>query len=135
MSYREDMANVVKAWRDEIEADLALARQAHERAAGDLREAERQVVALEALLACAQVGQPGTGNTSGTKLTLHQAMRKVLESAPGQMMRAGDIASEIRRRQLYRMQDGRPVEPQQIHARVGHYPKDFTREGTFIKLL
>jgi hypothetical protein len=32
------------------------------------------------------------------------------------------------------MRDGRPVEAQQIHARVGHYPNLFAKEGTFIKL-
>jgi hypothetical protein len=32
------------------------------------------------------------------------------------------------------MRDGRPVEAQQIHARVGQYPHLFIREGTFIKL-
>jgi len=32
------------------------------------------------------------------------------------------------------MRDGRKVEAQQIHARVGHYPELFEREGTFIKL-
>lgn len=76
-----------------------------------------------------------TKETPGQQMTLHAAMREVLQDAPGQRMRAADIASEITRRALYRMQDGRPVEPQQIHARVGNYPKIFTREGTFIKLL
>jgi hypothetical protein len=32
------------------------------------------------------------------------------------------------------MRDGRPVETQQIHARVGNYESLFEREGTFIKL-
>lgn len=32
------------------------------------------------------------------------------------------------------MRDGRPVEPQQVHARVGHYPDLFEKVGTFIKL-
>ena len=68
-------------------------------------------------------------------MTLHDAMAAVLERAPGQMMRAGDIAAEIERRGLYRMQNGRPVEAQQIRARVGHYGERLTKEGTFIKLL
>lgn len=50
-------------------------------------------------------------------------------------MRAADLAKEIDRCGLYRMRDGRPVEAQQIHARVGHYPDDFGRDGTFIKLI
>jgi hypothetical protein len=68
-------------------------------------------------------------------MTLHAAMRKVLQDSPVGMMRAADIASEIERHRLYRMRDGRPVEAQQIHARVGQYPDDFRREGTFIKLV
>lgn len=50
-------------------------------------------------------------------------------------MRAVDLAAEIDRRKLYRMRDGRPVEAQQIHARVGNYPHLFTRNGTFIRLI
>ena len=65
---------------------------------------------------------------------LHEAMAEVLRTAPERMMRAGDLAAAIERRGLYRMRDGRPVEAQQIHARVGHYGTLFTKEGTFIKL-
>ena len=43
-------------------------------------------------------------------------------------------AAVINSQRLYRMRDGRPVEAQQIHARVGQYPHLFIREGTFIKL-
>jgi hypothetical protein len=68
-------------------------------------------------------------------ITLHEAMREVLQTAPLRMMRAQDLAAEIDRRRLYRMRDGRAVEPQQIHARTGNYPNLFEREGTFIKLI
>jgi hypothetical protein len=61
-------------------------------------------------------------------------MAEVLRSAPAGMLRAGDLAAGIERRRLYRMRDGRPVEAQQIHARVGHYPHLFAKEGTFIRL-
>lgn len=69
------------------------------------------------------------------RLTLHAAMRLVLRDAPNQMMRPADLAAEVHRRGLYRMRDGRPVEPQQIHARVGNYPDLFARDGTFVKLI
>jgi hypothetical protein len=135
-SYAEGVAAVVEARRDEILADLTLARKLHDRAISDAKEAERQIAALEALMAYAKDADPAaeTSNASNAKITLHAAMRQVLEAAPSRMMRAADIASEITRKSLYRMQDGRPVEPQQIHARVGHYPQDFAREGTFIRL-
>ncbi len=134
MGYQDDVRAVVNTWRHEIEADLALARQQQDRAANDLRQAQRQVATLEGLLAYAD-GEPRVGNEPTGRLTLHEAMRAVLQDAPSRMMRAADIASEVRRRDIYRMQDGRPVEPQQIHARVGHRPDMFTREGIFIKLL
>ncbi|CAN5167489.1 hypothetical protein BH09ACT12_BH09ACT12_30850 [soil metagenome] len=62
-------------------------------------------------------------------MTLHDAMREVLRTAPGRRMVAADIATQIDRRGLYKMRDGRAVEKQQIHARVGHYPKVFNRDG------
>jgi hypothetical protein len=49
-------------------------------------------------------------------------------------MRAGDLAAQVNGRGLYRMRDGRPVEAQQIHARVGQYPHVFNKQGTFITL-
>ncbi|WP_054571509.1 hypothetical protein [Frankia sp. R43] len=133
MGYREDAAKVVGVHQDEIEADLAKARRIRDRARGDLAEAERQVAVYESLLtflrqADAEPDAPG-------KMTLHAAMRQILEDSPAGMMKAADIATEIERRGLYRMRDGRPVEAQQIHARVGHYPDDFRRQGTYITLV
>jgi hypothetical protein len=58
----------------------------------------------------------------------------VLKDAPNRMMRPADLGAAIHARGLYRMRDGRPVETQQIHARVGNYGHLFEREGTFIKL-
>lgn len=69
------------------------------------------------------------------RLTLHEAMATVLRGTPEKKLRAGPLAAEIERRHLYRMQDGRPVEPQQIHARVRHYPRLFGKDGTYIVLI
>lgn len=60
-------------------------------------------------------------------------MAEVLEIARERRLRASDLATAIERRGLFKMRDGRPIETQQIHARVGHYPAMFTKEGTFIK--
>ena len=133
MSYQEDVARVVAAHEGEIEQDLAKARQIRDRTTAELAEAERQVSVFETLLSFGRDADPEPD--APTKMTLHAAMRAVLEDSPGGMMRAADIASEIERRRLYRMRDGRAVEAQQIHARVGHYPNDFGKEGTFIKLI
>jgi hypothetical protein len=105
-----------------------------QRARSEVTQLERQVVFLESLLGLPD-GQKGGPDEGATQLTLHQAMVAVLKSEPSRMLRAGDLAAEINRRRLYRMRDGRPVEAQQIHARVGHYEHLFTKAGTFIKLL
>jgi hypothetical protein len=75
VSYQEDVAIVVRTRRDEIEADLTLARQLRDRAVGDLRQAERQVTALEALLAYADDVDPGISRAQGARMTVHAAMR------------------------------------------------------------
>jgi len=87
---------------------------------------------LEGVLELARAG--GADDPAPASMTLHEAMREVLQAAPMRMMRAHDLAAEIDSRHLYRMRDGRAVEPQQIHARTGNYPDLFEREGTFIKL-
>jgi hypothetical protein len=135
MSYREDLSRLATLYRHDLEADLAAARQLLVKSRARCHENERRVEMFEALLALGSSGSKSGTEADAGKLTLHAAMRKVIEESPVKMMRASDIAAEIERRGLYRMRDGRPVEAQQIHARVGHYPKDFGREGTFIKLL
>lgn len=126
------VSQVAIANREEIVADLRLAEQDLQRARLDVATKERRVQTLQVLadlaLSEAEVPRPGAS------LTLHEAMAEVLRTAPNRMMRAGDLAMEVQRRRLYTMRDGRPVEPQQIHARVGHYLHLFEKAGTFIKL-
>ena len=122
----------MEARRDEIDADLEKASIELRRARHDVADLERQVQTFERLLEVA-AAREGEAQTQPT-LTLHLAMAQVLRGAPQRMMRAGDLAAEINRRGLYRMRDGRPVESQQIHARVGHYGHLFKRRGTFIEL-
>ena len=131
MSYLADVSRVVIANEQELRADLHQAQRALQRSKLESAELERQVEVIEALLelAAAPVATP-----AGDGMTLHKAMALVIGESPQQMLRAADLAAEINRRRLYRMRDGRPVEAQQIHARVGHYPDVFQREGTFIKL-
>jgi len=114
--YLELVSKVVMANRDEVEQDLAAARRFRDHVRTDLDQAERRVASFEFLLSLAT----GSGRAV-QRTTLHEAMRLVLQSAPGRRMPAGDLAREINRRGLYRMRDGRLVEPQQIHARAGNY--------------
>lgn len=131
--YEDEVAAVVAVRKEEIEADLALARTGLRRAQGDVRDYERQVQVCEALLGL--VPRPADGNAADDSMTLHRAMEMVLREAPGRMLRAGDLAAHINERRLYRMRDGRPVEAQQIHARTNNYPHLFTKRGTFITLV
>lgn len=132
MGFAELVGEMASAHVEELQGDLDQARYALRDARARSAELERRVVALESLLELADKSRPVR---PAAKVTLHEAMVEVLRETPGGMLRAGDLASQINRRRLYRMRDGRPAEAQQIHARVGHYPHLFTREGTFITLV
>lgn len=132
MEYQMEIGQVVEANVEEIRGDLDQARHALKRTRLEVGQIERTVAFLESLLELA--GRHGSSEGESQSLTLHEAMTVVLESVPEGKMRAGDLAIEVDRRGLYKMRDGRPVEAQQIHARVGHYPHLFVKEGTFIAL-
>ena len=122
----------VAANQSEVESALTSARAAHAAATGELRELEETITNLEGALALARAGSDD--DRSATSMTLHEAMRKVLQAVPIRVMRAPDLAAEIGRRHLYRRPDGRAIEPQQIYERTRNYPYLFERAGTFIKL-
>lgn len=130
-TYTSLVQGVASANIEELRADLDQARHAARRARGDLEALERRVAALEYLI---ELAEADTTSAEPAGMTLHEAMVHVLRVAPSQMLRARDLAAEINAQGLYRMRDGRPVEAQQVHARVGQYPHLFIREGTFIKL-
>lgn len=129
-TYEALVRDVVAANAEEITADLESAVRELRQSRSSTEAHERRVIALEALLGLVSAPKDQDAGSH----TLHAAMEIVLQAAPEQMMRAGDIAREIERQRLYRMRDGRPVETQQIHARVGHYGDRFEKVGTFIKL-
>jgi hypothetical protein len=131
--YLVRVREIATSSRSQIEEDLAAARIGLDRAQAELDDANARVRSLQTLLDLAS-SQPESHEPEPARLTLHEAMAEVLRSAPDHKLRAGDLAAEIQRRRLYQMRDGRPVEPQQIHARVGHYGHLFAKDGTFIKL-
>jgi hypothetical protein len=133
MGYKEDIVRLAEDWDAEINTDIQNAVVRLVDAQNELKAAQQELDGLRGLLLLMKgaAEQPPDANP---RLTLHEAMVQVLEKAPKQMMRAADLTSEINRLQLYRMRDGRPVEAQQIHARVGNYPEYFKKVGTFITL-
>ena len=135
--YFAQVADVVNARRAEIEADLveaerllAVASRTCERADAEFREAEQRVVSFRNLLTIADGELPAPVQTvEPRRMSLHEAMETVLKDSPSKRLTAYEIAVQIEERRLYRMRDGRSVEPQQIHARVGNYPQLFMRDG------
>lgn len=125
-------AEAVAANQSEVESALTSARAAHARATGELRELEETITNLEGSVAMTRAGKDD--DRSPTSVTLHEAMRKVLQAVPMRVMRAPDLAAEIGRRHLYRRPDGRAIQAQQIYERTRNYPYLFERAGTFIKL-
>lgn len=130
--WQEQIAKNAVMHRDEIEADLAHAIYLREQAKIGFDEADSRVRAIDFVLSLANELKGGASPHDTMKL--HDAIVEVLKSDPTGMSRAAHIAASINERGLYRMQDGRPVEGQQVTARVGRYPHLFEREGTFIKL-
>lgn len=135
-TFEHAVAQLIQVHEREVRDDLDDIRERRERIMAELAAIDRRATMLEGLLdvSVSTSGQSSSFGAAQVPLTLHAAMVEVLRLAPNRMMRAGDIAAAVESRGLYKMRDGRSVEPQQIHARVGHYPSMFTREGTFIKL-
>ena len=71
--------------------------------------------------------------TSRPDLTLHEAIKKVLEQHVHPMT-AQELADEVNRQNLYHRGDGEPVPSSQIRARVKNYPFMFERDGSIISL-
>src|SRR5262245_18687535 len=105
VGYMDDVRAVAVVHADELRAELDHARHRLRQARAGAAEIEQQVATLEALLSLASESDlEPTSDPRG--LTLHEAMAEVLKNEPGRMLRANDLASEINRRQLYRMRDG-----------------------------
>jgi hypothetical protein len=131
MSLDRDLTDVVSRHARELRARIDRDRHLLAERQVETAELERRLAAEEWLLESSPEQAP-TQETS--RLTAHGAMAEVLRTAPQYKMRPVELAAEINRRGIYRMRDGRPLETQQIHARVGNYPDMFERDGAFIKL-
>jgi len=138
MSYASVLAEVGAAHRKQIEADLADAMEERNASLAALEDVNRRIALLEGLLTMRGEPPPSEGGVEPPQprgpdgpMTLHAAMHKVLKESPSGKLRAGEIIAEIDRRGLYRMRDGRLPESQQIHARAGHYPQMFGKDGSY----
>ena len=134
MQLPKDVRAAVDANRSQLMIELEAARVELQRSRSAVSKLEREVAALEALLVDDQQPTVMSPPNGDAPLTLHDAMALVIREQPTRLMRPSDLAAEIRRRGLYVMRDGRPVEAQQIHARVGHYPQVLRKQGQYIGL-
>lgn len=138
MSFEQEIQKVVAEHRDAVSIELEKAEIAARNYADLHEKSKRRADFLNALLRLdnesfleritATVGsaRPAHGNVS-RPLTLHAAMERVLEDFLEGGLTAGRIAHIINEKKMYRTRDGRPVESNQIHARVGHYPEIFEK--------
>lgn len=128
-------------------ADLDKALEASRPAIeGALAEAEAELAAvvarkdeLERLIARARaaLGEPSPATEVGPAprgLTLHEALKVVLDEHDNRWMTVTELAEAINSRDLYRKRDGSPVQPSQIHARASSYPSLFEKDGPRIRL-
>jgi HB1, ASXL, restriction endonuclease HTH domain len=69
-----------------------------------------------------------TINENDEQMTLHEAILRAL-AEHDRHMTAVELAEEINRRQFYIREDGAPLEPGQINARVASYPSLFERSN------
>jgi hypothetical protein len=127
----DDLREVVSRHAQELRSRVDRDRHLLEERQDEVVQIERHLAAQEWLLSLS-VEQPPM--QEARYLTAHAAMAEVLRTAPQYQMRPVDLATEINRRGLYTMRDGRPIETQQIHARAGNYPDMFERNGPFIRL-
>ncbi len=80
------------------------------------------------------ITMPADGPQPPSRLTLHLAMAKVLETAGGDPVPARQIANEVAVRGLYVRQDGTRADYQQILLRAKKYPAMFEVTPSGIKL-
>lgn len=70
------------------------------------------------------------------KLTLHEAMAVVLRQRGNEWTKMSVLAEMITTRGLYKKNDGSPLEPNQLHARVNRptYRDMFEKNGPYVRL-
>src|SRR4051794_1433986 len=123
----ERLEEALVAHRQEVEQALEGAEE--ELSALNVRRRE-----LEELIdqARATLGLPES--PVAKRLTLHEAIERVLEENRNQWLEAKDIAHHINRQSLYRRADGAAIDSSQIQARTNHYQHLFEKQGSRIRM-
>jgi HB1, ASXL, restriction endonuclease HTH domain len=125
---------------NQAEIERELARAEHELAVLRARERELEELIMRARYVLGLDRMPMLPTAGGPalhvrqKLTLHEALIRILREHGNEAMTAPELADEVNRTRLYRMADGSPVEKGQIHARVHNYDHLFVREDGRIRL-
>jgi hypothetical protein len=126
------LARALEKTRPFIEEAIVDAGRELEACRARCEELETMIARARAFLSGGEI-EAERLDVNRARLFLHEAMLKVLHDAPGSVMRAPVLASEINRRNLYLQRDGRPVTAHQVHARVYHYPHLFQRTAGGIR--
>jgi hypothetical protein len=122
------LRDIREGTRSEVEAWLQIASD-------EIAELDRRRAALLDDMDLARVWLGLNGRpTQSSDLSLQDAMVLVLREGANSGLRAPQLARMINERNLYRMRDGRSVDPHQIHARVHNYPQLFVRNAGVIRL-
>lgn len=123
-----ELERLLEANRPALEAALVEAK-------AELRELDERRERLVALInrTRAALGEPAVP-IAPKRLTLHEAIKQVLEENGNHWMSVRELADEINRRGLYAKKDGTPIEPSQIHARTKNYEPLFEKNGPEVRL-
>lgn len=104
----------------------------------ELSELKERCAELEALIARARSvladdQRPAIPAPTSQRLTLHEAMERVLDEHHNRWMTVHELADVINQQWLYEKRDRSPVEPSQIHARANKYPARFEKDGSRVR--
>jgi len=124
------LVEVLEETRPAIERALAEAEV--ELAELNDRRAELEVLIARARSVLAD-GQPLAQPAPARRLTLHEAMERVLDEQQNRWMTVHELADAINERKLYEKRDRSAVEPSQIHARASKYPGHFEKDGSRVR--
>ncbi len=118
-----------------IEEALSEARSELETVDARRDELLQQIARAEALLGPQEVAASEVpAGAIEPRLTLHEALARVLEDGGNEWMTARELADAVNRRGLYRKRDGSAVEVNQVHARANNYDELFEKDGPRIRL-
>jgi hypothetical protein len=126
----EHLRNALEANRADIEAGIVEAK----RELAALRERERELEVLISRAKAALGEEPERRGADGGRITLHDAIARVLQENGNRWMTVHELAVEVNRTGLYQKRDGSPLEANQIHARTKTYDSLFEKDRSRVRL-